>query len=547
MKNNFLHIKFLVFLKLGFLTLFLFFAMSQLQAQEVKATIDRDSLKIGEQIKYEIEVKTKEASKVVFPQGQSFMPLEVVDSLAVDTLVNKDSNLKLKREFPLTQFDSGAYTIPKQTVIIDGDGFDTESFDVYVSDVEIDTTKQKLYPIKDALDINPTLKMPTWLWWLIGILTLAILVYVFFKTREKIKESKRELPPYEKAIQTLTQLDESQDLESGNMKEYYSTLSLAIKRYIDEKADERALESTTDEFIELLRAYKKKKQLYLKPQVIDSIDAVLKRADLSKFAGIHTDKLTAKEDRKTIEQNIHAFDQVIPEPTEEEKLLNEDYRKAQEQKEKNKQLWIRIGMGVVIVLIGLSVFVGIKGTDYAKSLVSPNPTEKLLKGDWVKSEYGTFGMTINAPDVLTRSTDTLPEVFAGKTESEERFSFGDLHGKFSTQVTNIRLKKDAQLDSIDVGNLLDNELNADDIGTFTFKDEEFTTLNSEKGQRVNGTFSVDRPKGRSSKRKAYTFIVLGERGGIQELLITHDEDDENAEKIKRRIINSIEYNRENDG
>src|SRR5699024_10365561 len=215
--------------------------------------------------------------------------------------------------YPLTQFDSGAYTIPKQTIIIDGEGFYTDTFNIKVNGVVVDTLKQNLFPIKPALDIKPAPVFPTWVLWILGILGIAFLVYILLKTRKKIIEKKKELPPYEKAIQTLKRLDENQDLEKGLMKEYYSGLSNAIKRYIDEKIDGNALESTTNEFIEMLKTYKREKQIYLKEQVIDSLEAVLQRADLTKFAGINTDKLTAREDRKTIEDNINAFDKAIPE------------------------------------------------------------------------------------------------------------------------------------------------------------------------------------------------------------------------------------------
>src|SRR5699024_10085851 len=239
--------------------------------------------------------------------------------------------------------------------------------------------------------------------------------YILLKTRKKIIEKKKELPPYEKAIQTLKRLDENQDLEKGLMKEYYSGLSNAIKRYIDEKIDGNALESTTNEFIEMLKTYKKEKQIYLKEQVIDSLEAVLQRADLTKFAGINTDKLTAREDRKTIEDNINAFDKAIPEPTEEELLLNEEYRLAQERKAKLKKRRIKIALGILVVLIVGSVFTALNGVDFLSDKFNKTSTEKLLQKEWITSEYGKYGITLTTPDVLYRQMDTVPEVFPGKT------------------------------------------------------------------------------------------------------------------------------------
>ncbi len=532
--------------KLSFLLSLFFLCFNVIQAQEVKSSVDRDTIKIGEQIIYKVEVEAKSSEKVVFPQGQSFLPLEVVDSTAIDTFLTKDK-YKLTREYPLTQFDSGAYTIPKQTIIIDGEGFYTDTFNIKVNGVVVDTLKQKLFPLKPALDIKPAPVFPTWIWWILGIAGIVFLIYLLLKTRKKIIEKKKELPPYEKAIQTLQLLDENQELEKGRMKEYYSGLSNAIKRYIDEKIDGNALESTTNEFIEMLKVYKKEKQIYLKPQVIDSLEAVLKRADLTKFAGINTDKLTAREDRKTIEENINAFDKAIPEPTEEEKLQNENYRLEQERKARLKKQRVRIALGVLAVLIVGGIFVSLNGMQFLSGKFSNPTTEKLLKQEWITSEYGKYGITLTTPEVLYRQMDTVPEIFPGKTEIQERFSSGKIEDNLYIKTTNIRAKKDAKIDSIDVGDLLDKSLGDADISMMTFKDEEFITRENKIGQKIFGTFRIGDPASNSGKRKAYTFLVFNERGGLQQLFISYDAEDENGEAIEKRVTNSVDFNTEHDG
>src|SRR5699024_6793822 len=129
---------------------------------------------------------------------------------AVDTFLTKN-RIRLTREYPLTQFDSGAYLIPKQTLIINEEGFYTDSFEVYVQDVVVDTTKQKLYPLKPALDIRKAISVANWLWWLLGGILLALLAYFIWRTRKNIIEKNQELPPYEKAIHGLRSLDQAED------------------------------------------------------------------------------------------------------------------------------------------------------------------------------------------------------------------------------------------------------------------------------------------------------------------------------------------------
>lgn len=548
MTRNLQRIKKMEWRKTGVLGLLFFLFTAYAGAQNVKSSVDTSTIKIGEKISYKIIVDADPGKQVVFPKasGASFSPLEVFDSTAVDTF-KRAENSTLQKEYALTQFDSGAYTIPKQKVFIGEDTAWTNSYHIKVNDVSTDTTKQKLYPIKSALDIKASFSVGNWIWWVLAAVIIAGLVYVFIRTRKKIIEKKKELPPYEKALESLKKLDENKALETGKVKVYYSALSEAVKRYIDEKIEGHALESTTDEFIALLKTYKAKKQIYLKEQVIDSLELVLKRADLAKFAGINTDKLTAREDRNTVEENINAFNQAIPEPTEEEKLLDEAYRRRQERKQKKRRLFTRLGIAFLGIALITTAFVGFKGMDYVKELVSSHPTQKMLKKDWVKSEYGSLGMTLSTPEVLIRQMDTVGAIFPRKTKSEERFSFGELKRNFYIKLTNIRFKKEAEMDTIDVGGLLDQTMEEKEISNATVKNQDFTTLNGEEGQKLFGTFTYTNPRTNSEKKKAYTFLVFNERGGVQELFISYDQGDKSGKEIENRVTNSVEFNSENDG
>ena len=119
-----------------------FFSFSQ-----VKSSIDSTSIKIGEQILYKIEVESDTTEFVLFPEGQTFQPIELIESFKVDT-TKKDAKYYLIKKYGLTQFDSGKYTIPQQKIVIGSKVFKTDSLLVEVNPVLIDTTKQGLYDIK---------------------------------------------------------------------------------------------------------------------------------------------------------------------------------------------------------------------------------------------------------------------------------------------------------------------------------------------------------------------------------------------------------------
>ena len=69
---------------------FLFFIGSFSLFSQVTSAIDSSSIKIGEQITYHIQVETDTTSLVVFPEGQTFSPLEMIESYKVDTLKKSD-------------------------------------------------------------------------------------------------------------------------------------------------------------------------------------------------------------------------------------------------------------------------------------------------------------------------------------------------------------------------------------------------------------------------------------------------------------------------
>src|SRR5690606_28961613 len=122
-------------------------------SQEISSSIDSTAIKIGEQMTFKVEVETDSTNLVVFPEVQTFMPLEVIESYKVDT-TKKDAKWLLIKKYGLTQFDSGTYTIPKQKLLIRNKSYFTDSLKVVVNTIEVDTTKQGLYEIKPLMDVE---------------------------------------------------------------------------------------------------------------------------------------------------------------------------------------------------------------------------------------------------------------------------------------------------------------------------------------------------------------------------------------------------------
>ena len=243
--------------------------------------VDTTNIRIGEQIEYKISVDKQE--NVIFPKLvlDSLKKVEVVEELKTDT-----TETKYIKKYILTSFDSGRYVIPRQQVYINTKKFFTDSLLIDVATVKVDTLKQNLYEIKSIKD-QPIIfdDFKSYLWIGLAILALILLYYyyIFRKKKEKItKENK--IPPYELAMQRLSQLDEKSLWQAGKVKLYYIELTDIIRTYIERELNIPALESTTDELMETIKDFNNIKTLDLPKETVDNLQKLLQEADLVKFA-----------------------------------------------------------------------------------------------------------------------------------------------------------------------------------------------------------------------------------------------------------------------
>jgi len=528
---------------LGFLFFIsLFFSVSGASAQSsVSASIDSASIKIGEQIRYKIEVETQPEDLVVFPEGDSFSPLEMVESLDPDT-IRQNGNYRLLKEYFLTQFDSGKYVIPSQEVLIRDNSFYTDSIAVEVNDVVVDTTKQKLYPIKPSIEVDPGFSIPDWVWWLLGILLLAGVVAFLIIRRKKKGAREQELPPYEEAMAELQRLDNSHLLENREIREYYSQLSFAVRKYLDRKIYDHGLERTTNELILYLRAQKDAGKLKLTDETISDFERILQRADLAKFARSKPDVITAKEDRSKTQHIIDDLRASVPEPTQEELLQDEVFLEEQAKKRKKRRIIIGVVAGVVVIIFGVTALIATKGYTYVKDTYLGHPTKELLEGEWIRSEYGNPTVAVTTPKVLVRGEMEMPQEVQQMMVGSETFIYGSLLSNYYTTLSTIKFKGEVQFDLNKAVDGIYTYLEGQGARNIVMKQEEFTTLNGAKGMKVFGTLEAVNPITEEAIPNEYVILNFAEKGGFEQIMVIFNQNDQYAKEISERIINSVEIN-----
>jgi hypothetical protein len=251
------------------------------QKPVVTAEIDTTNIRIGEQFEYKITVR--DTANVIIPKLEKLVGVEIVEDKKIDTLKNQ-----LIKKYILTSFDSGAYYIPQQQIFIKQRLHLTDSLLINVATVAVDTTKQKMFPIK-AIQKEPYQfdDFKPYLWYLLIALAIIglILYFIFRKKKEVVEEAITPvLPPYEEAIQKLHELDEKLLWQNNQVKEYYSELTEIVRGYIERELKVPALESTTDELIDTLNDFNDINSISTTKETIQKLKGLLQEADLVKFA-----------------------------------------------------------------------------------------------------------------------------------------------------------------------------------------------------------------------------------------------------------------------
>ncbi|RYJ53139.1 hypothetical protein DR871_003580 [Flavobacterium petrolei] len=519
------------------------------QQKQVVTSIDTTKNEIGAEFKLSIKTTVDTSSKVIFPKLKNFGALEVIQSYPIDT-VKMDGRYELIKKYGLTQFDSGRYVVPSIKIFIDSKPFLTDSLLVEVANVQVDTLKQKMFDIKDIAPADN----PIGDWWkylliIALIVGIGAFIYWFIKKRQE-KKLQEEIykTPIEKATTLLDTLEKKELWQKGEVKAYYSELTDIARNYIEEAIEIPAMESTTSELIQGLRAASVKKKMTLSQEIIENLERVLKQADLVKFAKSKPLDFEITEDRNKIQKAILTLDNSIPVeiPVEEDMLLNEAQRQKQIQiqlrKQRNKRIVTAVASVVFLLAATTTFFIVTKGFDYVKDNIIGHPTKELLEGEWVKSEYGNPGIIIETPKVLKRVdlTKTLPKNGMALIKEMQSFAYGSLLDRFYVMVSTLKFKAETQIDLAKSMDGALQSLEAQGAQNMIVKQEDFETNEGVKGLKAYGTFSQIDSDNKTTAKMYYEAILFSQEGGLQQILIFHEEGDKYGNEISERVLNAVE-------
>lgn len=330
--------------------------------QQVEQRIDSLQMLIGQQTVLHLKATAKQGAKIMLPsfkpQDQIIPGIEVVEQSKGDTMQMGDDRIQVSRDYTLTSFDEQVYAIPALDVKIDGKSYHGNPLALKVLTVPVDTVHpNQFYPAKGVQD-NPF----SWSEWSFAFwLSLLMLVIcgAMIYLRNRLKKNKpiitririvKKVPAHEKALREINDIKQHHTAANQEtQKEYYTQLTNALREYIVSRFGFNAMEMTSSEIIEHLRASGDQK-------MIDELRMLFSTADLVKFAKY---EIPINENDANLLNAINFIDQTkTDEQPKEEKIvpqLSTEDQKSQQQRRLIKALfWV--GGICVVAIFGYVVY-----------------------------------------------------------------------------------------------------------------------------------------------------------------------------------------------
>ena len=508
--------------------------------ESVSLKVDTTSIRIGEQINYKILVS--EIDSVVFPKLvlDSLGRIELIEDVPVDTLKNR-----LEKRYILTSFDSGAYVVPTQTVLIKKTKFTIDSLLINVASVKVDTTKQKMFEIKSIKREPKTFEDYKHLtWWLIPVLiALAALLYFLFRKKKKAAAPKIYIAPIKEALQRLLELDEKELIKQNKVKVYYTELTDIVRTYIERDIKIPALESTTNELIETISDFNDSSKLGISNETISHLKGVLQSADLVKFAKSKPLIEEIRSDRTIIEAVLKETELAVHKNDSKEILLENEELVISPvvSKKKNIKLKFILIATALVFLVGSLGFFGYK---FLKKNVFGSTTTEMLDNDWYTSTYGYPPITIETPEILKASSFQLPENGMSLVGDFSIYTYGSLISNFYVAVSSTKFL--SPMDDLDLEAGMNGALKAieNQLKTsFTHIKSENVKVNGIKGRKAEVEFKKLNKSTNLKEDYKLTMLFFADEIGIRQVYVSSLWSDDNATEVVDRIINSVTLNR----
>ena len=514
-------------------SIILFILFWQLQAQDlpkINAVADTTSIRMGEQIKLQVNVQADTLSFIDFPEISELGDMEVVGTGKTDTLQAKPFQ-KLRKEYYLTQWDSGVYVVPPLSVRVQDSVLQTDSLRIKVLPVKIDTIQQGLYDFKPLVNIKGQERTDEdnslSVWWLLLLLLLP-LAYFLFKRRKEIFKTRKKLSPYEKAVAQLNKLKDKKNWLKGKVDVHYLDLTDTLKDYLESELHLSAKEKLSSQILELLRQYHFENNTYISPELLNRLKETFSRADLAKFAKLEPNPADVELDFSVIKDFINSSHKVIQEI---EDLNKAEIAQRKAAKKRKKRIALGITLGILL-LVGL--LVGVSYYYINKSGLAEHLKENIQEAEWVINEYGGEpALELQTPHILhsfdlSKISDSIP-VDTSKMNDVVSFYYDkNIVKKYVILEGNIDIKKEIDGQAIIYAMLMN--LKARDIN--------MQQADVGDAKKYFGTFTADLPVIGKNLQVAFDSRIFNNKGSTRMVIGFYLQNDKKNRELIEKVMDS---------
>lgn len=262
-----------------------------LAGAQVDARLDTAEIRIGDPLTLTLSVRSGPGETVRFPDpAHSLAGFEILASSPPERYEEDDGAILERRSYRLTSFETGDQVIPALPFVLmapDGsvDTVHTREISLAVISLVQDTTAAEVRPLKDLI-LSPPLWHKLALW---AVLVLAALGLALWQARRLLARRAGRLsgtaqapPPRPAHLVAFEELERIKSLgliEKGEIKKFHILVSDVVRRYIEAVYRVEAMDMTTWEICESLRARDR-----IDGSLVTGFREFLEACDLVKFA-----------------------------------------------------------------------------------------------------------------------------------------------------------------------------------------------------------------------------------------------------------------------
>ena len=270
----------------------LFFTVMPVKSQNVlfnaffdSLHIDTKEMRIGEHVRLTLELSVDSGYNVDVQIPNTFSGIEVLDKKESITTDAKGRET-YRNECIITSFVDAPQTIPSIIARVNDDEYYTNSVNLLVNTVPVDTLNLKnikgyrpVWEVRLTWDeYRDTVHLLFLFLVLLALLSWIIVRYINNKPIIRIVREKPRKPSHFTALQKMDEIKSDNTLHSEeSAKDYYTRLTDTLREYMYNRYKFNAADMTTREIIENLLHFNDK-------EAIKEVKEILEVADLVKFA-----------------------------------------------------------------------------------------------------------------------------------------------------------------------------------------------------------------------------------------------------------------------